>query len=70
MRGETFKLYPDFQTGGLLDVSDYQDGNGKIITRAKLDTSDPKRILITELPFGSSTESLINSIENAAKMAR
>lgn len=67
LRGETFKLYPDFQTGGLLDVSDYQDGNGKIITRAKLDTSDPKRILITELPFGSSTESLINSIENAAK---
>ena len=67
LRGETFKLYPDFQTGGLLDVTDYQDGNGKIITRAKLDTSDPKRILITELPFGSSTESLINSIENAAK---
>lgn len=67
LQGESFKLYPDFQTGGLLDVSDYQDGNGKIITRAKLDTSDPKRILITELPFGSSTESLINSIENAAK---
>jgi len=70
LMGEKFKLYPDFPTGGLLDVTDYQDGLGKIITRAKLDTSDPKRILVTELPFGSSTESLIASIENAAKSGK
>ena len=67
LRGEKFQLYPDFQTGGLMDVSDYQDGLGKIITRAKMDTSDEKRIVITELPYGSTTESLCDSIEKAVK---
>ncbi|MDR0290531.1 MAG: DNA topoisomerase IV subunit A [Treponema sp.] len=70
LSGKKFELYPDFPTGGLIDVSDYRDGNGKVIVRAKLDTSDPKRILITELPFGSTTESLINSVETAAKAGR
>jgi topoisomerase IV subunit A len=67
LMGKKFSLYPDFPTGGLCDVSGYGDGNGKVLVRAKLDTSDPKRIVITELPFGSTTESLIASIENAAK---
>ena len=67
LRGEKFKLYPDFPTGGLMDVSDYQDGLGKIITRAKLDTSNDKKIVITELPYGSTTESLCDSIEKAVK---
>ena len=70
LTGKKFELYPDFPTGGSVDVSDYRDGNGKVTVRAKLDTSDPKRILITELPFGSTTESLINSVENAAKAGR
>ncbi len=68
--GKNFELYPDFPTGGFVDVSDYQDGNGKVLVRAKLDTSDPKRLLITELPFGSTTESLINSVETAARAGR
>jgi len=67
LRGEKFQLYPDFPTGGLIDVSDYQDGLGKIITRAKMDTSDDKKIVITELPYGSTTESLCDSIEKAVK---
>jgi topoisomerase IV subunit A len=67
LRGKKARLYPDFPTGGEVDVSDYQDGMGKVLVRAKLDVSDPKRILITELPFGTTTESLIASIENAAK---
>ncbi|HUZ18611.1 MAG TPA: DNA topoisomerase IV subunit A [Spirochaetia bacterium] len=67
LRGEKFTLYPDFPTGGLVDVSDYQDGNGKVLVRAKLDTKDPKKIVIREIPFGSTTESLIASIEAAAK---
>lgn len=67
LQGESFQLYPDFPTGGLVDVSDYNDGMGKIVTRAKLDTSDSKRIVITELPFGTTTESLIASVESAAK---
>jgi topoisomerase-4 subunit A len=68
--GKKFQLYPDFPTGGLMDVSDYRDGNGKVRVRAALDTSDPKRILIRELPYGSTTESLINSVETAAKAGR
>ena len=67
LRGEPFQLFPDFPTGGLVDVSDYQDGLGKIITRAKMDTSDEKKIIITELPYGSTTETLCDSIEKAAK---
>jgi topoisomerase-4 subunit A len=70
LSGKSFQLFPDFPTGGLVDVSDYRDGNGKVLVRAKLDTSDPKRIVIRELPFGSTTESLINSVETAAKAGR
>ncbi len=67
LRGEKFQLFPDFQTGGLIDCSEYKDGLGKLITRAKIDSSDDKKIIITELPYGSTTESLIESIEKAAK---
>jgi len=70
LTGKKFELYPDFPTGGYVDVSEYADGNGKVLVRAKMDTSDPKRILITELPFGSTTESLINSIDSAARNGR
>jgi topoisomerase-4 subunit A len=68
--GKKFQLFPDFPTGGMVDVSDYRDGVGKVLVRAKLDTSDPKRIVIRELPFGSTTESITNSIESAAKAGR
>ncbi|WP_304225116.1 DNA topoisomerase IV subunit A [Gracilinema caldarium] len=70
LAGKKFKLYPDFPTGGLMDVSDYRDGNGKVVVRAKLDVSDPKRIVIRELPYGSTTESIIASVEAAAKAGR
>jgi topoisomerase-4 subunit A len=70
LAGKKFQLYPDFPTGGFVDVSDYRDGNGKVLVRAKFDTSDPKRIVIRELPYGSTTESIINSIESAAKAGR
>ncbi len=65
--GEPFQLYPDFPTGGLVDVTNYEDGLGKVLVRAKLDVSDPKRIVIKELPFGCTTEGLMDSIEAAAK---
>ena len=67
LRGEPFQLYPDFPTGGLIDVTNYEDGLGKIVTRAKMDLSDEKKIVITELPYGSTAESLTDSIEKAAK---
>ncbi len=64
---EPFEILPDFPTGGLVDASEYNDGNGKVMVRASLDVRDPKRIVIRQLPFGSTTESLIASIEAAAK---
>lgn len=67
LKGETYSLCPDFLTGGFADISEYDDGKGKVLVRAKFDTKDPKKIVIRELPFGSTTESLINSIETAAK---
>ncbi|MCL2759680.1 MAG: DNA topoisomerase IV subunit A [Treponema sp.] len=70
LSGKKFELFPDFPTGGYVDISEYEGGNGKVLVRAKLDTSDPKRILITELPFGSTTESIINSIDTAARNGR
>lgn len=67
LQGKGFELQPDFPTGGIIDAADYRDGNGKLRVRAKLDVSDPKRILVTEIPFGSTTESLIASIEAASR---
>ena len=70
LRGEPFQLFPDFQTGGLIDCSEYKDGLGKIVTRARMDTSDEKRIVITELPYGCTTDSLMDSIEKAARTGK
>ncbi|GHU41215.1 DNA topoisomerase IV subunit A [Spirochaetia bacterium] len=70
LNNKKFQLFPDFPCGGFVDVSDYRDGLGKVLVRAKLDTSDPKKIVIRELPFGSTTESMIASIENATKSGR
>ena len=67
LNGKSFQLFPDFPTGGMVEVSEYADGNGKLLVRAKLDTSDPKKITVREIPFGTTTESLMNSIENAAR---
>ena len=46
LRGEPFSIFPDVPTGGLIDVSNYNDGNGKIVTRAVFDTSDEKKMLL------------------------
>lgn len=72
LRGEDFVLYPDFLTGGLLDVSGYNDGTGnsRLRCRAKLDTSVKKLIRITEIPYGTTTESVIQSIENAMEKGK
>ncbi len=67
LHGEQQLLYPDFPTGGLVDVSEYLDGNGKILVRARMHIRDEKSVVITELPYGTTTQSLIASIEAAAK---
>lgn len=70
LNGEKFEIYPDCQTGGLIDVSNYNDGNGKITTRAKFDMSDEKRIVITELPIDTNSKELLDSIESAYKSGK
>ena len=72
LRGEEFELYPDFPTGGLLDVSGYNDGTGnsRLRCRARLDTTSKRLIRITEIPYGTTTESLIQSIESAIEKGK
>ncbi len=72
LRGEPFSLYPDFPTGGLLDVTNYNDGTGnsRLRCRARLDTSVKRLIRITEIPFGTTTESVIQSIETAMEKGK
>jgi topoisomerase-4 subunit A len=67
LQGRKFEVLPDFLTGGSVDLTEYRDGNGKVRVRASLDTSDPKKIVIREIPFSTTTESLIASVENAAR---
>ena len=67
LRGEEFALYPDFQTGGSIDVSKYNDGErgGAVKVRAKISKQDNKTLVITEIPYGRNTSSLIDSILKA-----
>lgn len=70
IKGEPFTLVPDFPGGGIIDVSDYRDGLGSVAVRAKLDVSNPKKIIIEELPYGVDSEKMIQSIDAAAKKGR
>jgi topoisomerase-4 subunit A len=67
LKGRNFALYPDFPTAGIIDVSDYKDGlrGGKIRVRAKISQLDKSTLVITEIPFGTNTTSLIDSILKA-----
>ena len=62
-----FELYPDFQLGGIMDVSEYQDGTGKVKVRAVIEEADKNRLVITQLPWGETTDSIAESIEEAIK---
>ena len=67
LQGNEFVIYPDFPTGGMVDVSKYNDGQrgGAIKVRAKIEKVDKKELVITEIPFGKTTTSLIESIIKA-----
>lgn len=65
-----FTILPDFPTGGIMDASQYEKGKGKIKLRAKMEERDPKTIVITEVCYGTTTESLIRSIDEAAKRGK
>ncbi len=71
IRGKPFALFPDFLQGGSIDTSGYADGAGKIRNRATIEKKKgQKKLVIREIPWGCTTESLIASIENAARKGR
>ncbi len=67
LKGESFELYPDFPTGGSIDVSKYNDGlrGGSVKVRAKIEKLDNKTLVIKEIPYSKTTTSLIDSILKA-----
>lgn len=67
LRGKSFKLFPDFPTGGIADVSNYNDGKrgGRVRIRAKINQQDKNTLVINEIPYGTNTSSLIDSILKA-----
>ena len=67
LKGKSFKLFPDFPTGGEADVSNYNDGmrGGRVRVRAKISQYDKNTLAITEIPFGTTTTTLIESILKA-----
>ena len=67
MQGRDFELYPDFATGGMIDVGRYNDGRrgGSVKVRAKIEKLDAKTLNVTELPFGKTSGALIESILKA-----
>ncbi len=70
LRDEPFEIFPDFLQGGLLDVSQYQKGNGRLRCRARLEVRDDKTIVITEIPYSTTTQGVIDSIEKAVKAGK
>ena len=72
LKGRSFKLFPDFQTGGSIDVSNYNDGNrgGRVKVRATVEKYDKNTIIIKEIPYGTSTASLIESIIKASEKGK
>ena len=72
LRKEEFQLYPDFQTGGSIDVSRYNDGErgGAVKVRAKINKIDNKTLAITEIPFGKTVPSVCDSIVKASEKGK
>jgi topoisomerase-4 subunit A len=72
LRGKEFEIYPDFPTGGMADCSRYNDGlrGGSVKLRARIQKVDRKTLVITELPFGKTTSSLIESIVKASEKGK
>lgn len=70
LKGKSFTLYPDFLTAGIMDVSEYQNGNGKVKIRARIEEVDQKTLVIREIPATTTTEGLITSIEEAARRGK
>jgi topoisomerase-4 subunit A len=70
LKNEPMELFPDFRTGGVVDVSEYDDGNGRVRVRARIEKKDSKTVTIREIPYGTTTESVIASMEAAAQKGK
>jgi len=70
LKKQPFKCLPDFQTGGLMDARDYQDGKGSVKVRARIKVKDESTVLITEIPPTTTTDSLLASIEDATRKGK
>ncbi len=70
LKEQDFEIFPDFPQKGLIDINDYDQGNGKVRCRARIKEKNEKTITITEIPYGTTTTSLIDSIEKAAKSGK
>ena len=70
LRKQSFELLPDFPAGGLMDATAYEDGKGSVKVRAKIDVKDASTLHITQIPPGTTTESLIASIEDATRKGK
>jgi topoisomerase IV subunit A len=70
LQDKRFKLLPDFPQGGLMDATEYDRGNGKIKLRAKIEIRENNKLIIREIPFSTTTESVIASIEEAVRKRR
>ncbi|MBC8001131.1 MAG: DNA topoisomerase IV subunit A, partial [Opitutaceae bacterium] len=70
LKKQPFKCLPDFQTGGLMDAREYADGKGSIKVRAKIKVKDESTVVIKEIPPGTTTESMIASIEDATRKGK
>ncbi len=65
-----FRILPDFPQGGLMDAGAYEDGRGHVLVRARIEKKDEHTLVIRELPFGATTDSLMASIEDAARKGK
>lgn len=72
LKGEEFELYPDFQTGGYIDVSHYNDGErgGSVRIRSKIEKRDNRTLVISDVPFGKTVDTVIESIVKAQEKGK
>ena len=70
LKGRSCKLFPDFVSGGTMDVGEYDDGKGKVKVRASIDIKDDKTLVVREIPATTTTESLIASVEEASRRGK
>jgi topoisomerase-4 subunit A len=70
LKNQPFKVLPDFQTGGLMDAREYRDGAGQVKVRARIKIKDDSTVVIKDIPPGTTTESLIASIEDASRKGK